>query len=290
MDGKSLAAEVKGELRSRARQLTQAHAEPPCLATVLVGDDPASHSYVRSKRRLCEELGFTSRHCELPADVSQEEVEATLRALADDPGVHGILVQLPLPPHLDEAATLELVPASKDVDGFAPANLGLLAAGKREAAFVPCTPAGCMRLLQHYQVPLAGARALVLGRSKIVGMPMALLLNRADATVTVAHSRTRDLPALLREADIVVAALGRPGFVRGESLKPGCCLIDVGINRTPEGLVGDADFASCSQVAGLITPVPGGVGPMTLIMLMENTLKAAEKSSSSRELSARTPG
>ena len=271
LDGKALSLQIKTELHQQVSQLSS----PPGLATVLVGDDPASQSYIRSKHRLCEELGIRSLHHALAADVSQTQLEHLLRELAQDPQVDGILVQLPLPKHLDEAAALSLIPFEKDVDGFHPTNVGLLAMKGRQPAFLPCTPAGCMRLLRHYQVPLSGARALVLGRSNIVGMPMALLLNEADATVTIAHSRSRDLDQYLKEADIVVAALGRPLFIQGHQLKPGCCVIDVGINRTETGLVGDVDFASAEPVAGWITPVPGGVGPMTLVMLMENTLRAA---------------
>lgn len=286
IDGKAVAAQLKEELRSRARRLSTV----PGLATVLVGDDPASHTYVRSKHKLCADLGFQSFHHALAADSTQEEIEERIDLLARDPEVHGILVQLPLPPGLDEEAILARVPLHKDVDGFHPVNVGRLAMKGRVPEFVPCTPAGCMRLLQAYEIPIAGAQAVVVGRSNIVGLPMALLLNEADATVTIVHSRTRELEAHLKRADIVVAAIGKPGFVRGEHLKPGCCVIDVGINRTEAGLVGDVDFASASQVAGWITPVPGGVGPMTLIMLMENTLKSAEKNLRSRELSQGGPG
>lgn len=272
IDGRAVAKVVKAELLQSAASLP----EPPGLATVLVGDDPASHTYVRSKHKLCAELGFRSVHHELPADASQAQVEERICQLAEDRSVHGILVQLPLPGSLDEEAILSRVPLAKDVDGFHPVNVGKLAMKGREPSFVPCTPAGCMRLLQHYRVPVSGARAVVVGRSNIVGLPMAMLLNRADATVTIVHSRTRDLGSHLREADIVVAAIGKPLFVRGDQLKPGCCVLDVGINRTPEGLVGDVDFASAREVAAWLTPVPGGVGPMTLVMLMENTLKAAQ--------------
>lgn len=280
IDGRAVAQHVKEHLKRKAAQLEA----PPGLATVLVGDDPASHTYVRSKHKLCAELGFRSVNHELPATASQEQVEGLVEQLARDPAVHGILVQLPLPPGLDEEAVLARVPLSKDVDGFHPNNVGRLAMKGREPSFVPCTPAGCMRLLEHYKVPIAGARAVVVGRSNIVGLPMAMLLLRADATVTIVHSRTRDLEAHLKEADIVVAAIGKPRFIRGEQLKPGCCVIDVGINRTADGLVGDVDFSSAREVAKWLTPVPGGVGPMTLVMLMENTLRAAQKISEAREL------
>lgn len=273
IDGKAVAQLIKAELREQVASLPT----PPGLATVLVGDDPASQTYIRSKHKLCADLGIQSIHRALAATSSQAEVEAMLEELANDSSVDGILVQLPLPPHLNEESILSRVPLHKDVDGFHPVNVGRLAMKGRRPAFVPCTPAGCMRLLQHYEVPVSGARAVVVGRSNIVGLPMALLLNHADATVTIVHSRTKNLVDHLREADIVIAAIGKPQFVRGEQLKPGCCVIDVGINRTPEGLVGDVDFASAHEVAGWITPVPGGVGPMTLVMLMENTLKAAQK-------------
>lgn len=286
MDGRAVAAQLKQSLLEQVKQTDR----PPGLATVLVGEDPASHAYVRSKHRLCAELGFQSFHHELPSNASQSEIEKLVDSLAQDPSVHGILVQLPLPAGIDDEAVLARVPLHKDVDGFHPVNIGRLGMRGREPAFVPCTPAGCMRLLEHYQVPISGARAVVVGRSNIVGLPMALLLNRADATVTILHSRSRNLDDHLSQADIVIAAIGKAGFIHGKSLKPGCCVIDVGINRTAEGLVGDVDFASASEVAGLITPVPGGVGPMTLVMLMENTWKAAQKNFQNRELPLGTSG
>ena len=280
IDGKAIAASIKADLKAQVAALPS----PPGLATVLVGDDPASHTYIRSKHKLCEELGMRSLHQHLPADATQAQVETVIRELAANPAVHGIQVQLPLPAHLDEEKVLALVPLEKDVDGFHPVNVGRLAMKGRRPEFVPCTPAGCMRLLERSGVPLRGARAVVVGRSNIVGLPMALLLNHADATVTIVHSRTVGLDEILRQADVVVAAIGKANFIRGDQLKPGCCVIDVGINRTESGLVGDVDFESVRQVAGLVTPVPGGVGPMTLIMLMENTLKAAQKSFQVREL------
>jgi len=280
IDGKAIAASLKEELKAQVAALPS----PPGLATVLVGDDPASHYYIRSKHRLCAELGIQSLHQQLAANASQEQVEEVVRRLAQDQTIHGILVQLPLPAHVDEERVLALVPLEKDVDGFHPINVGRLAMKGRRPEFVPCTPAGCMRLLERTGIPIKGARAVVVGRSNIVGLPMALLLNHADATVTLVHSRTVHPEAHLREADIVIAAIGKANFIRGEQLKPGCCVIDVGINRTPDGLVGDVDFASARAVAGAITPVPGGVGPMTLVMLMENTLKAAQKSFQVREL------
>lgn len=280
IDGKAIAASIKEDLKAQVASLPS----PPGLATVLVGDDPASHTYIRSKHKLCAELGMRSVHHQLPAQATQDQVEAVVRELAVDPAVHGILVQLPLPSHLDEERVLALVPLEKDVDGFHPVNVGRLAMKGRRPEFVPCTPAGCMRLLERTGVPLRGARAVVVGRSNIVGLPMALLLNHADATVTIVHSRTVGLEEILKQADIVVAAIGKANFIRGEQLKPGCCVIDVGINRTEAGLVGDVHFESVKEVAGQVTPVPGGVGPMTLIMLMENTLKAAQKSFQVREL------
>lgn len=280
IDGKAVAQLIKEQLRQQAAALPS----PPGLATVLVGDDPASQSYIRSKLKLCADLGMRSLHKQMSASASQAEVEAVIEQLAADPDVHGILIQLPLPAHLDEERILSRVPLDKDVDGFHPINVGRLAMKGRQPAFVPCTPAGCMRLLQHYQIPVSGARAVVVGRSNIVGLPMALLLNHADATVTIVHSRTKDMHQHLSQADIVVAAIGKANFIGGHHLKPGCCVIDVGINRTPDGLVGDVDFASAREVAAWITPVPGGVGPMTLVMLMENTLRAAQKSLLGREL------
>ncbi|MBS2038983.1 bifunctional 5,10-methylenetetrahydrofolate dehydrogenase/5,10-methenyltetrahydrofolate cyclohydrolase [bacterium] len=286
IDGKAIAAAIKEELKAQVAGLPVA----PGLATVLVGDDPASHTYIRSKHRLCAELGMRSLHHQLAADATQEQVESVVKSLAENPEAHGILIQLPLPAHLDEERVLALVPLEKDVDGFHPINVGRLAMKGRRPEFVPCTPAGCMRLLERSGVELKGARAVVVGRSNIVGLPMALLLNHADATVTIVHSRTKNVDSILKEADVVVAAIGKANFIRGEQLKPGSCVIDVGINRTSEGLVGDVEFASAQAVAGRITPVPGGVGPMTLIMLMENTLKAAQKSFQVRELKVGGPG
>ncbi|MBT9585389.1 bifunctional 5,10-methylenetetrahydrofolate dehydrogenase/5,10-methenyltetrahydrofolate cyclohydrolase [bacterium] len=280
IDGKAVSQIMKEQLRQQVAALPS----PPGLATVLVGDDPASQSYIRSKHKLCADVGMRSLHHQMSAGASQAEVEAVIVQLAADPGVHGILIQLPLPAHLDEECILSRVPLEKDVDGFHPVNVGRLAMKGRQPAFVPCTPAGCMRLLQHYKIPVSGARAVVVGRSNIVGLPMALLLNHADATVTLVHSRTKDMHEHLNRADIVVAAIGKANFIVGSQLKPGCCVIDVGINRTPNGLVGDVDFASAREVAAWITPVPGGVGPMTLVMLMENTLRAAQKSLLGREL------
>ena len=273
IQGKEVAAKVRAEVGQQAALL----ARKPGLATVLVGADPASHTYVRFKHKACQEAGFESFGYELPADATQIQVEAIVEELAADPRVDGILVQLPLPGHLDSEAILARVPLTKDVDGFHPINIGRLACKGREPLFIPCTPAGCLYLLDEYQTPLAGARAVVVGRSNIVGMPAALLLTRRDATVTIVHSRTRNMEEIICQADVLIVAVGRPDFITGAMLKPGCTVIDVGMNRTDKGLVGDVNFASASVVAGAITPVPGGVGPMTIAMLMQNTLRASQR-------------
>jgi 5,10-methylene-tetrahydrofolate dehydrogenase/methenyl tetrahydrofolate cyclohydrolase len=256
----------------------------PGLATVLVGDDPASHVYVRSKHKACAEVGIESFGHELPAAATQAQVEQVVADLNADPHVHGILVQLPLPKGLDEEAVLAKIRLEKDVDGFSPVNIGRLAQKGRDPLFVPCTPAGCIVLLKEVLPSLRGLNAVVLGRSNIVGMPAALLLIREDATVTVCHSRSQDLPGIIRQADVLIAAVGRPGMVRGDWLKPGAVVIDVGINRIDDPsakngtrLVGDVAFDEALNVAGAITPVPGGVGPMTIAMLVQNTLRAAER-------------
>jgi len=245
------------------------------LATVLVGDDPASHVYVRSKRRVAGKVGINSIHHELPAETSQEALEDLVRSLNADDAVDGILVQLPLPGHLDEQRITTLIDPGKDVDGLHPYNLGLLALGR--PALVPCTPQGVIRILDHYGIEPSGARAVVVGRSFLVGRPLGLLLGLkgTDATVTMAHSRTVDLAAVTREADILVAAIGSAKMIGPDHVKPGATVIDVGINRTEEGLVGDVDFEKVVEVAGAITPVPGGVGLMTVAMLMHNTAIAA---------------
>lgn len=283
IDGKVIAAKVQEEVRQGVAAMLAEYGVVPGLATVLVGDDPASATYVRSKQRMCEELGIRSIGHHLPADSTQEEVEGLVRQLNADPTVNGILVQLPLPKHLNEEAVLNSIDLEKDVDGFHPVNIGRLAMKGRDPLFVPCTPAGCMRLLQETGVTLRGANAVVLGRSNIVGLPMAMLLQKADATVTICHSRTKDLAGFLRQADVVIAAVGRAEMVTGDMLKPGAVVIDVGINQKADPtkkrgfrLVGDVDFESAKEVAGAITPVPGGVGPMTIAMLMENTLRAAQ--------------
>ena len=275
IDGKARAAALRAVVAQRVAAMQAGHGITPGLAVVLVGEDPASQVYVRSKHKATREAGMNSFEHRLPAEVTQAELLALIGQLNADPAVNGILVQLPLPAHIDEASVIEAIATAKDVDGFTLANAGLLATGGR--AMVPCTPLGCLMLLMEERGDLSGLNAVVIGRSNIVGKPMAQLLLRASATVTVAHSRTRDLPAVVRGADIVVAAVGRPRMVKGDWLKPGATVIDVGINRTESGLVGDVDFESARAVAGAITPVPGGVGPMTIACLLANTLTATAR-------------
>ncbi|MCL5428579.1 MAG: bifunctional methylenetetrahydrofolate dehydrogenase/methenyltetrahydrofolate cyclohydrolase FolD [Chloroflexi bacterium] len=283
LDGKALAAKVRAETTAKVAARTAAGKAPPGLATVLVGNDPASETYVRNKRKSSEEVGMVSFGYEMPAETSQEELLKLIAELNARPEVHGILVQVPLPKQIEAAAIQSAISPKKDVDCLHPENIGYLAQKGREPRFVSCTPAGIMRMLAEAGVKLSGANAVVLGRSNIVGMPIALLLIKADATVTVAHSRTQDLPAVCREADVLVAAVGKAEMVRGEWVKPGAVVIDVGVNRMEDAsakrgyrLVGDVAFAEASQVASAITPVPGGVGPMTIAMLLENTYHAAE--------------
>ena len=273
IDGKAAAAALRARVASAAAAFRSATGRSPGLAVVLVGDDPASNVYVRSKGKATREVGMESFEHRLPESTSQEELLALVLALDSDERVDGILVQLPLPDGLDDRAVIEAIDPAKDVDGFHPFNAGRLAIG--EEALVPCTPLGCLMLLRERLGSLAGLEAVVIGRSNIVGKPMAQLLLRESCTVTIAHSRTRDLPALVRRADIVVAAVGRAGMVKGDWLKPGATVIDVGINRVDGRLVGDVEFAGASDVAGAITPVPGGVGPMTIAVLLRNTLVAA---------------
>lgn len=286
IDGKAIAASVRNEITARAARLLAETGKRPGLAVVLVGEDPASQVYVRNKDRAAEACGFHSVKHTLSADTAETDLLALVAQLNEDEAIHGILVQLPLPAHIDETKVLRLIRPEKDVDGFHPVNVGLLATGARDTALVPCTPAGSLVLLKRtLQTSLAGLNAVVIGRSNIVGKPMAALLLAESCTVTIAHSRTRDLPEVVRAADIVVAAVGRPEMVRGSWIKPGATVIDVGINRVPdtakgEGatrLVGDVAFAEAAEVAGAITPVPGGVGPMTIAMLMANTLTAARR-------------
>ena len=285
IDGKAIAQEVQREVASDVAHLKAEHNLVPGLATVLVGDNPASQTYVRMKRRRCAEVGIHSVGVELPADASQEEVEAQVRALNRDPAIHGILVQLPLPKHLDEEAVLSAIDLHKDVDGFHPINIGRLAMKGRTPLFAPATPAGIIELLDRTGIPIEGQEAVVLGRSNIVGLPVSMLLLKRNATVTICHSRTRDLPEVVRRADILIAAVGRTEMVRGNWVKPGAVVIDVGINRVDDPsakrgyrLVGDVAFDEVKEVAGWITPVPGGVGPMTIAMLLRNTVTAATRS------------
>ena len=280
IDGKAFAAEIRGRVGAEVARLKAEHDITPGLAVVLVGEDPASQVYVRSKGRQTIEAGMNSYEHKLPADTPEADLLALIERLNEDPAVHGVLVQLPLPRHMDEAAVINAISPAKDVDGFHILNVGRLATGQK--AMVPCTPLGCLMMLRDLHGDLSGMEAVVIGRSNIVGKPMAQLLLRDSCTVTIAHSRTRDLPGVVKRADIVVAAVGRPEMVKGEWIKPGATVIDVGINRIPapekgEGktrLVGDVDFESAAKVAGAITPVPGGVGPMTIACLLANTLTA----------------
>jgi methylenetetrahydrofolate dehydrogenase (NADP+)/methenyltetrahydrofolate cyclohydrolase len=275
LDGKSLAASIRAALKREVAALVQ-RGVTPGLAVILAGDDPASRIYVRNKASACDEVGVRSQQIDYPASVTQEELIARISQLNADPAVHGILMQLPLPKHVDAARVLETIAPAKDVDGFHPANLGALMAGR--PGVVPCTPLGCMRLIERAGVQIAGRHAVVLGRSNIVGKPVAQLLLQKDATVTVCHSKSGNLAELTRQADILVAAVGRAKLVSGAMVKPGACVVDVGINRLPDGkLAGDVDFDAVRPLAGWITPVPGGVGPMTIAMLLENCIRAASR-------------
>ena len=280
LDGKAFAAGIRARVAEEVARLAAAGGPVPGLAVVLVGEDPASQVYVRSKGRMTREVGMRSFEHRLPADAPERDLLRIVRTLNEDRAVHGILVQLPLPPHMDEAAVIGAIDPAKDVDGFHALNVGALATGRPN--LVPCTPLGCLMMLRDHLGDLSGLEAVVVGRSNIVGKPMAQLLLDANATVTIAHSRTKDLPAVVKRADIVVAAVGRAEMVKAEWLKDGATVIDVGINRLPpaEGeekgrLVGDVDYAGAEGVAGAITPVPGGVGPMTIAVLLRNTLVAA---------------
>lgn len=284
IDGKAIAAELREDVAKGVKELIAAGGTKPGLATVLVGDNPASHTYVRMKRKASAKAGIESFHHELPDDASQEEVEKLIQTLNADPKVHGILVQLPLPAGLDEEQILRTISIEKDVDGFHPVNIGRLAQKGREPLFVPCTPAGCLILLEKAGAQIEGANAVVVGRSNIVGMPAALLLVKANATTTICHSRTKDLPAVCREADILIAAIGRAEMIRGDWIKPGAYVIDVGMNRVDDPsrergyrLTGDVAFDEAKEVAAAITPVPGGVGPMTIAGLLANTLRSAQR-------------
>ena len=285
IDGRPVARRLQDEIRISVAGYAERTGSAPGLGVVLVGDDAASAMYVRMKRRACERVGLRSEARILPADSSQAQVEGAVRAFNGDPAIHGILVQLPLPDHIDEEAVLNEISLAKDVDGIHPMNLGRLGMRGREPTFTPATPTGVMVLIAETGCAIEGARAAVVGRSNIVGLPVALMLANANATVTICHSRTRDLPDVLGRADIVVAAIGRPEFVKGAWLKPGATVIDVGSNSVPDAAVekgyryvGDVEFESARAVAGYITKVPGGVGPMTITMLLSNTMKAAERS------------
>jgi methylenetetrahydrofolate dehydrogenase (NADP+)/methenyltetrahydrofolate cyclohydrolase len=273
IDGTAVARRVREDVARGVQELLAAGGTAPGLATVLIGDDPASEVYVRNKRRLCVAAGMQDLHRHLPGDVDQASVSALLDELAADPAVSGILLQLPTPGHLDSDALIARIPAEKDVDGLTTANAGLLAQGR--PGLRPCTPAGVMELLAEYEVGLSGAEAVVVGRSVLVGKPMAQLLLAQNATVTIAHSRTKDLAEVCRRADVLVVAAGIPGLVGADAVKPGATVIDVGIHRGETGLRGDVEFDAVAEVAGALTPVPGGVGPMTIAMLLANTLTAA---------------
>ena len=278
IDGRKVAKKWKENAAQRARALTEKGVTPH-LAVIVAGDNPASQVYVRNKENACLRAGIRSTILRLPESCTQEELESAVVALNADQSVHGILVQLPLPKGLDEARVLALIDPEKDVDGFHAMNAGKLMSG--QPGFVPCTPLGVMKLLEAYNIPTRGRHAVVIGRSNIVGKPMAMLLLAADATVTVCHSKTENLADITRQADILVAAVGRANFVTGDMIKPGATVIDVGINRLPDGtLTGDVDFEGVCEVAGWITPVPGGVGPMTIAMLLKNTMDAAENARS----------
>jgi methylenetetrahydrofolate dehydrogenase (NADP+)/methenyltetrahydrofolate cyclohydrolase len=273
IDGKAVAAAVRERVAVEVEGFRTERGRPPALATVLVGDDPASQIYIRNKHRACEEVGIASLHHDLPADVSEDGLLDLVAGLGADDGVDGILVQLPVPDQIDSDLVVGAIDPAKDVDGLTPVNAGLLAHGS--PGLTPCTPAGVMELLRHQGIDLTGAEAVVVGRSKLVGVPVARLLLAADATVTTCHSRTRDLAGVCRRADVLVAAAGTPRLLGADAVKPGAVVIDVGMNRTDDGLCGDVDFEAAAEVASAITPVPGGVGPMTIAMLLVNTMAAA---------------
>lgn len=275
LDGKTLAQKIQTELQQQIQQLQPKLGRPPGLAVLMVGDNPASAAYVRNKERSCEKVGIASFGQHFPSQTSQAELEQAIRSLNQDERVDGILVQLPLPDHLDSVALLHQIHPDKDADGLHPVNLGHLV--RQETGLRSCTPAGVMRLLEEYQINLKGKQAVVVGRSILVGKPLALMLLAADATVTIAHSRSQDLPAITRSADILIAATGKPNLITGDMVKPGAVVIDVGINRVTDDagnsrLVGDVNFEQVKSVAGYVTPVPGGVGPMTVAILLQNTV------------------
>jgi methylenetetrahydrofolate dehydrogenase (NADP+)/methenyltetrahydrofolate cyclohydrolase len=284
VDGRAIAAEVRAEVAAGVAAWVDAGHPPPGLATVLVGDDPASAIYIGGKQKATAEVGMRGFDHRLPQDAAHEEVERLLRELNADHAVSGILLQLPTPPQVDGPALTTLIDPGKDVDGLTPISAGLLVQGK--PGLRPCTPSGCMELLRRHDVALEGAEAVVVGRSDLVGKPIAQLLLAANATVTMCHSRTRDLPAVCRRADVLVAAVGRPELIRGDWVKPGAAVIDVGMNRTDDGLKGDVAFAEAAERAALITPVPRGVGPMTIAMLLRNTLEAAKAQAGAEAIGA----
>ena len=275
LDGKIVSATLRGRIKERTDAFRERYGYAPGLAVVIVGDDPASHVYVRNKHRACEEVGFVSKGYALPAESTEEELLRLIDELNRDDSVHGILVQLPLPKHIRESIIISAISPDKDVDAFHPVNVGKIMTG--HYTFLPCTPAGIIEILRYYDIDPAGKYCVVIGRSNIVGKPMALLLLERNGTVTICHSKTTGLSDITRQADILVAAVGKPCFVTADMVKPGAVVIDVGINRTPEGkLCGDVDEASVATIASALTPVPGGVGPMTITMLLNNTLTAAE--------------
>lgn len=284
IDGKAIAATIREEIAAEVADMKAKTGRVPGLATVLVGNRKDSESYVRMKKKACAEVGITSFGHDLPEDISQDELLTVVRDLNANPDVHGILVQLPLPGHIDDEEVLGAISLEKDVDGFHPLNIGRLSMKRRDPLFVPCTPKGCIELLDRTGVEIEGKRAVVLGRSNIVGLPVAMLLLHRNATLTICHSRTRDLPGVVREADILIAAVGRAEMVKGDWIKPGAVVIDVGVNAKDDPtrkkgyrLVGDVDFEEAMEVAGAITPVPGGVGPMTIAMLLRNTMDGAKR-------------
>jgi 5,10-methylene-tetrahydrofolate dehydrogenase/methenyl tetrahydrofolate cyclohydrolase len=284
IDGKEIAATIRREIAEEVAEMKEKTGRVPGLATVLVGDRADSATYVRMKKRACEEVGINSFSHDLPADISQEELLQVVSELNANPDVDGILVQLPLPDHIDDETILGAISLEKDVDGFHPLNIGRLSMKRRDPLFVPCTPKGCIELLDRTGVEIEGKRAVVLGRSNIVGLPVAMLLLHRNATVTICHSRTQDLPGVVREAEILIAAVGRAEMVKGDWIQPGAVVIDVGVNAVDDAtrkrgyrLVGDVDFDEAREVAGAITPVPGGVGPMTIAMLLRNTTDGAKR-------------
>ena len=284
IDGKQLAQNLRGEIAAGVESLKSEKGVTPGLAVILVGDNPASVSYVTAKEKACREAGMLSREIRLPAETTEAELVALVKELNEDPAIHGILVQLPVPKHISDKAVIDAIAPEKDVDGFTPVNVGRMMIGER--CFLPCTPHGIIKLIEFSGMDVRGRHAVVIGRSNIVGKPVAALLSRKEtnATVTLCHTGTPDIAKVTREADVVVVAAGRPNTLTGDMLKPGAVVIDVGVNRVPDAtkpkgfrLVGDADFESCAKVAGAITPVPGGVGPMTITMLLWNTLESARR-------------